>query len=313
MFDEINARLEQARTQRDQQQALRGSLPRLHEELKRETYRLESLESCLAEVEEQVRKLESASLGALVASLMGNKAAQLAERKHELADFQQQFDACAAVVAELTDKFERAQSGLSDDEAAASEYDALIEEKQKLILDGPVERAEQLAEVLNSIDQAKQYRSGVERAVQSGHHASERMHTLTKSAGRARKKGISSVAGGVLIAAAVNTAMKGATAKPALKRVAEGLETLHEDINKLEWNPDEPRDQHVLELAAAIAGFAANVQSTGARQLVSDTSSLGPVLDAVQETIGHLKDISAEMTDEIKSLEAERTSIVESA
>lgn len=313
MFDEINARLAQARAKRDQQQALRGSLPRLQEELKRETYRLESLESCLAEVEEQVRKLESASLGALVASLMGNKAAQLAERKREFADFQQQFDACAAVVAELTDKFEQAQSGLSDDEAAASEYDALIEEKQKLILEAQIERAGQLADVLRNIDQARLYRNSVERAVQSGHHVTERIHTLTKSAGRSRRKGMSSVAGGVLIAAAVNTAMKGATAKPAIKRVAEGLEKLHEDINKLEWKADEPRDQHVLELAAAIVGFAAEVQSTGARQLVSDTSSLGPVLDAVHETIGHLKDISAEMTDEIKSLEAERRSIVESA
>lgn len=313
MFDEINARLELTRAKRDRQQAIRSSLPRLQEDLKREAYRLESLESCLAEVEAQVRKLESASLGALVASLLGNKQKQLAERQREFADFQQQFDACAAVVAELTDKFERAQSGLTDDDAANSQYEALLAEKQKLILEARDERAEQLGEVLQNIDQAKQYRTGADRAARSGEHVLERIHTLTKSAGRARHKGISPLAGGVLIATAVNTAIQGSTAKPAIKRVADGLETLHDDVNKLEWKGDQPRDQRVLELAVAITGFATQVQSTGARQLVGDTASLGPMLDAVQETIGHLKDISAEMTGEIKSLEAERQSIVESA
>jgi hypothetical protein len=47
--------------------------------------------------------------------------------------------------------------------------------------------------------------------------------------------------------------------------------------------------------------------------MVWNLSSLGPMLDAVQETIGHLKDISAEMTEQIKSLEAERRSVVEAA
>jgi len=313
MLDEINARLRDARTKRDEQRLLRGSLPRLEEDLKREAYRLQSLEACLDDVETQVRKLESASLNALVASLMGNKEAQLAERKRELADFQQQLEACAAIVADLSQQIEQAQGDLDGADDAGAAYDALLEQKQTMIQDAGDEQAARLKDVLEQLDCAAGYRNGVDRTIHSCEHVTERIHSLTRSVGRARTKGINARAGGALLAVAVNTAMQGGTAKPAVKRVVEGLEALHADINKLEWRGDHPRDERVLELSSAVAGFATDVQSRGAMEMIWDSSCTGPMLDAVQELSGHLKDVSAEMTEQINSLEAERNAIVEHA
>ncbi len=116
-----------------------------------------------------------------------------------------------------------------------------------------------------------------------------------------------------MMAAAVHTVMRGRSAKPAVGRVIDGLEELHDAVNTLEWSSDEPRDERILQIAAGIAGFATDVKSRGAKGMVWDMSSVGPMLDVVQELIGHLKDIAAEITNHVKALEVEKQQIVEAA
>lgn len=313
MLDAINARLQQAREHRDQCQSRRNRLPPLREELKREAYRLQSLEACLDEIQLRIDKLQSASFGALMASLLGRKDAQLAEYEAQLAELQEEFTACERAVVELDVQVKEVESDLGDVDAVEAEYQALLKQKEQLLVERGGESAQALSELLDQLSRARSYEVGLEKAVQVGKHLTERLHSMTRSVGRARTKGLASAAGGVLIAATVNTVMQGGTAKPAVERVVTGLEELHSAINGLEWSSEKPRDERVLQLAAGVAGFATDVQVRGASGMVWDASSVAPMLDAVQELVGHLKDIAAETSGQVKSLEAERQRVIEDA
>ena len=313
MLETINVRVNEARANRDQCRSRRSRLPLLREELSGAIYRLQSLEACVDEVQAQLDKLQSGSLSGMMASLLGRKETQLAERQAQLTELQQEFDTCEALVVELDEQVKEIEANLGDADAIEAEYEAALGQKQQALVEIGGAQAERLNELIEQISCAKNYEAGFEKAVQVGKHLTERLHSMTRSVGRSRTRGIASTAGGLLVAAAVNTVMRGGTAKPAVGRVIDGLEELHDAINALEWSSDEPRDERILQIAAGIAGFATDVKSRGAKGMVWDMSSVGPMLDAVQELIGHLKDIAAEITNHVKALEAEKQQIVEEA
>ncbi len=314
MLDTINARLNQAQEQRDQCRFRRTQLPLMREGLSREAYRLQSLEACVDEIQAQLDKLQSGSLSGMMASLLGRKESQVAERQQQLTELQEEFDACEKLVVELDEQAKEIEASLGDADAAEAEYQAALEQKQQFIVQSGGAQIERLNELIDQLSCAKSYEAGLEKAVQAGKHLTERLHTMTRSVGRSRNRGITVLsAGGLLMAAAVHTVMRGGSAKPAVGRVVDGLEQFHDAIGALEWSSDEPRDEHILQISVGIAGFATDVKSRGAKGMVWDTSSIGPILDAVQELIGHLKDIAAEITNHVKALEVEKQQIVEAA
>jgi len=313
VLDTINARVNEAQERRDEYRSHRSRLPLLREELAREAYRLESLEACVDEIQAQLDKLQSGSLSGMMASLLGRKESQLAERQQQLAELQQEFDACEKSVVELAEQVQEMEADLGDADAIEAEYQAALDEKQQHIVQSGGAQAERLNGLIDQLSCAKSYEAGVQKAVQVGKHLTERLHSMTRTVGRSRTKGIASATGGALIAAAVNTVMQGGSAKPAVGRVIDGLEQFHEAINSVEWSSDEPRDERVLQLSAGMAGFATEVKTRGAKGMIWDSSSIGPMLDAVQELIGHLKDIAAETASQVKAIEAEKQRVVEEA
>jgi len=313
MLDTINTRLSEARQRRDECQSRQNRLPLLREELMREAYRLELIEADLDELATRVKKLQSASLAGLMASLMRRKESQLAQHEAELADLQKEFTAAEKRVVELDGQIKDIEASPNDVEALEAAFRAVLDEKQQCIIQEGGAHSQQLNKLNEQLSCTKGYEAGLQKAVQVGNHLTERLHSMTRSVGRARTKGIASAAGGALIAVTVNTVMKGGSAKPAVGRVVEGLEKFYEAINGVEWNKDEPRDEHVLQLAAGIAGYATDVRTRGATGLVLDTGIVGPMLDTVQELLGHLKDIAADTANQVKTLEAEKQRLVEEA
>lgn len=313
MLDTINARLSEAQGNREQCRSRRSRLPLLREEFTREAYRLQSLEACVDEIQAQIDKLQSGSLSGMLASLLGRKETQVAEGQQQLTELQQEFEACETLVVGLDEQVKEFEANLGDVDTIEVEYQAALEQKQQLIVQSGGAQAERLNELIDQLSCANSYETGLEKAIQAGKHLTERLHTMTRSVGRETEASPCCRRGGLLMAAAVHTVMRGRSAKPAVGRVIDGLEQLHDAINALEWSSDEPRDEHILQLSAVIAGFATDVKSRGAKGMVWDTSSIGPILDAVQELIGHLKDIAAEITKHVKALEAEKQQIVEAA
>jgi len=313
MLDTINARLSEVRQRRDDCQAHRSRLPLLREELTREAYRLQSLEAALDEVQMRVDKLQSASLAGMMASLMGRKESQLAEHEAQLAELQHEFEACEKLVVELDEQVRGIEAHMGDAEELEAAFQAALREKEQFIVEQGGPDADRLGELIEQVSCAKGYELGLQKAVQVGRHLTERLHSMTRAVGRSKTKGIAAAAGGALISATVNTVMQGRSAKPAVGRVIEGLEEFYEAINNVQWNSDEPRDERVLQLASGIAGFATDVKSRGAMGMVWDKGTVGPMLDAIQELIGHLKDVAAETAGQVKSLQTERQQIIEQA
>lgn len=310
MLEQVNTHLREAKQRRDESLAIRSQLPRQREELSREMYRLRSLEARLEDMQAYIDKLGSVSLAALASSLLGRKEQQLAECHEQLAALQKGVEECAAIVAGLSDQIGKSEASLNDADDIDREVEALLAHKQDLVMETGGTIGEALREVVENLECAKTYHHGLDIAVQVGNHLTDRLHSLTRSVGRARNKGISPSAGGAFLATAVTAVMRNSSAKPAVQRVIDGLERFQNAVTELELNEDDPRDARLLSLVDVVAGFAAEVKSQGASGAVADSSHIGPMHDALQEAIGHLKDISAEVSDQIKSLEAEKQSLL---
>ncbi len=313
MLEEITAQLLEAKERRDRGLSLRDQLPLMREELAREVYQLHALEASMDACQAKVDKLQSISVSAIMASLTGRKESQLTACLEEIEHYQKEFDACVTEVAKLETQLNQSESDLANMDQLNQVFEQLLEQKKTLICQSHSEQADQLKNLTSQITLSKRNRQDFNKAIQIGEDAIERMFSLIRSKGRARNRGINSRAGGVLIAAAVNQVMQGNPAKPAIRRVSEGLEKFHQSILQLGYHSDHPRDKHIMELAAVVASSSTNLSKSGASQIVWDASQENPIMDAVQEIVGLLKEDLKDILKQIKTVETEIQTLIENA
>ncbi len=313
MLEQINTHLREAKKRREENLAIHSQLPQKRDALSREVYRLRSLEACLDDMQAHIDKLGSVSLAALASSLQDRKEHQLAECHEQLAELKKGVDECAAIVGGLAEQVGEAETNLENADKVDREFEALLDRKQELVIRAGGSIGDTLRDVVENLECATTYHHGLDIAVQVGNHLADRLHSLTRSVGRTPHKGISSSTDGALPTTTINTTTRNSTARPAVQRVIDGLERFHSAVTELALNKDDPRDARLLSLIEVITGFEAEVKAQGTTGAVTDSSHVGPMHDALQEAIGHLKDIAAEVSDQIKSLEAEKQSLIAQA
>ncbi len=313
MLEEITSQLLKAKEKRNHGLFVHRQLPQMRDELARKVYQLQSLEACIDECQAHVDKLQSLSFSAIMASLTGQKASQLTTCIEEIERAKKELDSCAAVVTTLEEQLNQSESELGNMEQLNQTYEQLFDKKKMAITQAGGDHAAKIDSLSNQINELKGNRQIFKSAIQGGEEAIKRLFSLMKTKGRARNKGINTHASGALVATAVNHALQGNPAKSAIRRATEGLEKFHQSILHLGYNSTHSRDAHIMQLISIIAAFSADLSSRGASQIVWDAKQEGPILDAVQETVGLLKEDFKEISKQIETLVVELQSFIENA
>lgn len=307
MFEELDAKLDQAKQQVATEQELRASLPARREDLLREAYQLQDLENALAEINREIHKLDSLSLAGLMCAISGQKQLKLAEKREEAATLQDEYDEHVTKVTSLEQELRTIEHALAESEDAQQDYQSLCAEKERLIIDKGGDEADHLSDLAARIEQAKAEQKKVKKAVQTGEHLLERLFSMTRAAGRARGKGVASIQVGAIAATTVN-AVTSQGARGSVNRAADGLDRFGQCLLDLDLTAGTHIDLELTRIGATLNEFRGDLSVTGA---VCKSSAAAPAVEAVQEAIGFAEEKSREITQQIAEMEDERRAFIE--
>ncbi|MHC4695863.1 MAG: hypothetical protein ACYTFA_03860 [Planctomycetota bacterium] len=308
MLEDLDAQFEEAKRKLTESDQLKRRLPAERESLTKEVHRLRSLEYELEQATDEVRTLESLTLASLMESLMGRKERTLAEKREGVAKLQQQYDGCVDIVAELDGGVQEIEHQLEQLGNADEVYQALCEEKQRLIIEEGYDAEGRLNGLAEELSHARAELHKVKTAIQTGEHLLERLHSMTRATGRVRSKTFAALGVNVITAAATS-AIASQGARGSVNRAGEGLERFDRILSELDLTGGTPTDLALANLGPVISASCPELSLGGA---VSGSGAAAPFLDVVQEAVGHLREKSKEMQQQIRQIDEERRTLIES-
>lgn len=309
MPENLNAQIEAARRKLTEQEELKRKLPVLRDNITKGAHRLRMLEYQLEQATDNVKTLESLTLASLMESLIGRKERKLAEQREEAAKLKQEFDECVEVVVGLDEEVETIEQQLEELGNVDETYQTLCEKNQRPIMEEGDDAADRLGGLTEEFSRARDEHRRVKAAIQTGEHLLERLHSMTRAAGRARNKSLSVLGVGV-IAAVTTNAVTRQSARGSVNRAGEGFTRFGQILSELDLSSGTPADNELARLGPAICVSCGELSLRGA---IHDSGAAAPFLDTVQEAIGHLREKSKEIQQRIREIDEERHTLIESA
>ena len=307
MIEILSAQMEEAKERLTLWQQLRPQLPAAEEKLAEKRYELQAIEDFLAEADEEIQRLESVSLASMMDALLGRRYGKLADKREEAAALKLEHDECLESIASAGEAVQAIEQQLGELNDAGERYQALCEEKLRLIIEAGGDGAAELSELSTRFDLAKGERHKLQTLVNTGRQLLDRMHAMTKSAGRARGKSVSMYVLGVIPAMAT-IAITAQSAWGAVNRARDGVERFHRALGELDLSAGTQSDIEIMRLITVLEGCCGDLSL---RSAVSDIGSTWPIVDAVQEVIGHLKDKSKEVDQFVADLDQQHRAMTE--
>lgn len=300
MDAQLNAQLVEAKEQLDRLGNLKASLAPSRERLNVEAHRVQGIENCLAEVEEQIRSLESFSLQGVIDSLLWRKEGKLNHLREELAKLEPECRSGESALLELDTGVREIETEITSLGRAEETYKALCDQKHDQILADGGEAATRLQEIASQLGVAKNERQLLRKSIHIAKSLNERLLSMSKASGRAASKMIHGGGIGALASAAINTVHHKA-AGGSLDRAREGLQEFSRSIEALGMVSGCERDGELVRLAAVLANSHADLHGS---------TTLSPLIDVIHQALGLVQTKLDEVEPTVASLEAQRVELI---
>ena len=302
MYEQLNSQLNDAKEQLARHVQLKASLAPARERLTAEAHRVQRIENCLAEVERRIQSLESFTLQSLISSVTWKKEGELDHLRSERARLSPQIESGERSLLELEAAVREIESEMTSLNHAEEFYKSICNQKHEQILADNGEPAAPLHEIAAQLSTAKHERQLLRRSTSIAKSLIDRLRSMTKASGRAKKKMIHGGGIGALASAAINTAHQKA-AGGAVDRAREGLREFVRSIETLGIVSTSERDAELVRLGTVLAHSIADVGG-GTRS---------PLIDVIHQAIGLIQTKLEETESVVASLEAQRIELVENA
>ena len=303
MDTQINAQLVEAKEQLDRLAILKASLAPSREQLTAEAHRVQGIEICLAEVEEQIQSLKSFTLQSVIDSLLWRKEGKLNHLREELGRLEPEYQAGESALLELDAGVRELETEITSLGRVEETYKALCDQKCEQILTDGGEPAAQLQEIDSQLGVAKNERQALRKAVHIAKSLNGRLLSMSKATGRATSKMIHGGGIGAIASATINTVHeKGA--EGSVRRAQEGLQELGRSIEALHVAPGCERDEELVRLAAVLANSNTDLHGN---------TTLSPLIDVIHQALGLVQSKLDEVEPTVATLEAQRIELIENA
>lgn len=275
------------------------------------TFSLDQTEACFDNTSVQIRNLESFTVEGLLESFLWRKAGKLAALKDELSRLEKDLASREQELLVRSEALAQLEARIAELDGVDAAYKSAFDNRCAEILSRSGDANRRLTAVNTNLDIAKAQRQKLRTARQVANHLLERVHTLTKSRGRARQRLLPAAAGGILVAAAVN-AVHRYGASSSTTRVSEGIDELRRTLAGIPLENGSQRDQLLFRLTDELNGMRDQV-GTG----LSSNAASSHLATMIAEHIHQILPIIEAMNDEceanIRGLDKQRTQLVENA
>ncbi|PKM80094.1 MAG: hypothetical protein CVU89_15150 [Firmicutes bacterium HGW-Firmicutes-14] len=233
MLKELNDRLMEVKEKLRIKRRLMQSAKHTETELSQEKARLAELNARLSKEGKDVQDLEGLSLKGLFYSILGSKEDQLDKERQEYLSFKLKHDECQNSVDMLQSRLEEINREIVKLGDIDRQYEAIFEQKEKVIMSGSDVNAEKL--ILLS-EKAADIRSDVKElweALNTGQEALTGINSVVDSLKSARGWGTWDMLGGGLISTAVKHSRID-DAKRAVHRVQHQLRLFQNELKDVD-------------------------------------------------------------------------------
>lgn len=302
MYAQLNAQLAKAKEQSDRLGKLKASLAPSRERLSAEAHRVQGIERCLAEVEDQIQSLESFTLQSIIDSLLWRKEGKLNHLREELAKLEPEYRAGENALLELDAAVKEIEAKIASLGNAEETYKTLCDQKCEQILAEGGEAATQLQEIASQLNAAKNERQSLRKSIQIAKSMTDRLRAMGSALGRAKAKKMRYGPLGVIGYVAVH-AIQRQSAGPAVQRAREGLQEFARSLEALSVVSGCERDEELMRLATILAHSNADLNGV----------MLSPLIDVIHQALGLVQSKLDEVEPMVTSLEARRIELIENA
>jgi len=252
------------------------------------------MEEILAELEERIQKLQSPSFLSTFTSMFSSKTENLLESQQEFEQLQSEQAEVEKALLALEATLHEVETELSQLSQADSDFTALLDEKLRLMLDAGGETAEQIRTIAADLEASKSERQKLRKVLDLGRILIERLHSMSRSVGRARMKQVHGHGVGALANTILNQVhMQGATG--SVQRASQGAGELSRAIEALPVQRGNERDAELQRLGTVIAQTEAMIG--GGASLFGGSEAVVQAMEQIHNAMG----LAESRLDEVES------------
>lgn len=289
MTDILVAQIRESRARLSKLSELKSLIPQTREEADKLGYRVRGLVSCINKINEEIEALESLTPVSVIASLLGQQQSKLAKQRDELEGLHNERETSERQFQKSQDKVHILERQLGQLGDAQAQFDALCQQRQAELLEHGGETAELIKNLSEWIEYGKDQARALETAMRSGQHMLSRLDTMTRALGRGRSKFMAYSPAGV-IGFMLNSAVARHGSSPANHRVREGLSQFARDVGNVDLSSDTELDIELRRLTTVLQELRNELSGNYAGKTFCNMNVTLPVIEKVQQTLGHLRD-----------------------
>lgn len=294
------------KSQLDEKRNCFARVPQTREELGQKRFKLAQIEALVCEVEQRLKSLEGFSLAGLLGLGAACKQQRIEASKTELEDLLPKFEALAAEVQELEHELYTVQTSAEGVQDLERAFERALRVRRDELLDSPEENTAELCQVAEHLDQVREHKRTLDRAIEEGRTAIERLQSLTKAQGRTGARRIPGTGIGVVGARLINKGLEQISAG-SVTSAREGLRRLSKALDVIPIDPNLELDGEILRIKALLEEQAASLATTAA---LSDSTIVMPLIELVHEAITHVDTKRETLKTELDALSAKEQQLV---
>lgn len=199
MYSEINEKIYGLKKELRRKEKLESLLQMNMEELKKKRVNLIKLGNILKKEEKDVTKLEKNGISSIFLDMLGKKEDKLDKERQEFLLAKIKYEECLEDIKELEEQKEYCNKELDGLRGVQTEYENLIKEKQKLILEEDSQESRLLRDYQDRHDNLKLEEKELKEAIDAGKNSISSLSVMKDHLGRAKSWGTWDMLGGGLI------------------------------------------------------------------------------------------------------------------
>ena len=197
MNENIDNKIQEAKTSIELKKNLMIKIENLNSELKQQLNKFEELKKVLVKEEKDVRKLEGISFASLLSKLLKNREEKLEKEQKEYIEVKIKYDEFKFKISEIQNKIKNKQKRLNELENIETDYNELLDEKIKNIkLSNEESNKVKLLEYENMEDSYIKERTEINEALTVGQELLDEIELALNSFESAKNWGTLDILGG---------------------------------------------------------------------------------------------------------------------
>lgn len=202
MFEKLNKEIADVKEKLRRKEKLQSLLKKTKEDLNDLIVKRNDLEKILKREKKDVDRLESTSITGLFYSILGNKEQQLEKERQEYLGAKLKYEECISLITTLEKEIISYNEELSQYSNAQLQYEKLMKDKERLILQGNDLKAKKLIELAEKTSDLKSNIKETKEAMNAGERVREALQNVISSLESAKGWGQWDMLGGGFLATA---------------------------------------------------------------------------------------------------------------